>query len=261
MYEFIGKLMGLALRTKNSLNLNLPPVIWKILIRDKITEADIESIDVTAFNLVKDMENYEMELGFDKKRVTEESRKAAFERRFAAVYFEVSNSAGTPQILGGDKRRKITWENHNEYRTALFEYKKSEFDVQLDAMRSGISCVVPFALLGMFTWEEIEREVCGERRMNLELLKKMTKYEHCFATDQHIKYFWQMLQDFSDAERALWLKFVWGRSRLPVRAADFEERFCIQILRAAEDSPNPDGYLPIAHTCFFSLQLPRFGFF
>ena len=57
MYEFIGKLMGLALRTKNSLNLNLPPVIWKMLIRDKITEPDIESIDVTAFNLVKDMEN------------------------------------------------------------------------------------------------------------------------------------------------------------------------------------------------------------
>ena len=95
---------------------------------------------------------------------------------------------------------------------ALSEFKKHEFDIQIDAMRSGMACVVPFALLGMFTWEEIQREVCGEQRMNIELLKKMTKYENCFASDQHIKFFWEMLSTkFNEGERSLWLKFVWGR--------------------------------------------------
>jgi len=30
MYEFVGKLMGLAIRTKQLLNLNLPSMVWKV---------------------------------------------------------------------------------------------------------------------------------------------------------------------------------------------------------------------------------------
>ena len=67
-----------------------------------------------------------------------------------------------------------------------------------------------------------------------------------------------MLEErFDDAQRAQFIQFVWGRSRLPLRARDFEKPF--RINRLAESEREPDKYLPVAHTCFFSLDLPRYS--
>eukprot|EP00456_Euglypha_rotunda_P080404 TRINITY_DN77831_c0_g1_i1.p1 TRINITY_DN77831_c0_g1~~TRINITY_DN77831_c0_g1_i1.p1 ORF type:complete len:173 (+),score=25.24 TRINITY_DN77831_c0_g1_i1:89-607(+) len=38
LYEFLGKLMGLAMRTGTLLNLDLPSIIWKPLVDEEVTE-------------------------------------------------------------------------------------------------------------------------------------------------------------------------------------------------------------------------------
>lgn len=51
------------------------------------------------------------------------------------------------------------------------------------------------------------------------------------------------------------MRFTWGRSRLPLTAAAFSQRFKIQAF-----SKRPaDVYFPVAHTCFFSLELPAYS--
>ena len=50
-------------------------------------------------------------------------------------------------------------------------------------------------------------------------------------------------------------RFAWGRSRLPLSAEQFNQPFKIQAF-AREPA---DAYLPVAHTCFFSLELPRYS--
>lgn len=51
-------------------------------------------------------------------------------------------------------------------------------------------------------------------------------------------------------------RFVWGRSRLPLTAAGFKtQKFRIQQFNRTP----PDQYMPVAHTCFFSLELPRYS--
>jgi len=48
--------------------------------------------------------------------------------------------------------------------------------------------------------------------------------------------------------------FVWGQSRLPYNPNDFTQKF--------ELWPHPinnDSVLPVSHTCFFSLELPRYS--
>ena len=45
MLEFVGALMGCAIRTKNFLNLDLPSIIWKQLVDSPITRKDLENID------------------------------------------------------------------------------------------------------------------------------------------------------------------------------------------------------------------------
>lgn len=94
--------------------------------------------------------------------------------------------------------------------------------------------------------------------MNIDLLEQMTVYESCSGQDPHIVLFWKMLRErLDDIERCQFLRFVWGRSRLPLKPEDFDRKFKISRMHQADRVP--DDYLPISHTCFFSLELPRYS--
>lgn len=44
-YEFIGKLIGISIRTKNNVDLNFPSIIWKPLVCSRLDRTDLEAID------------------------------------------------------------------------------------------------------------------------------------------------------------------------------------------------------------------------
>lgn len=72
-----------------------------------------------------------------------------------------------------------------------------------------------------------------------------------------VQWFWEVLETFSPAERSLFLRFVWGRTRLPRNIADFRGRdFVIQVLDKYQP---PDHFLPESYTCFFLLKMPRYS--
>ena len=45
MYEFVGKLMGIAVRTNNTLELDLPSIVWKALVGQELEIADLTAVD------------------------------------------------------------------------------------------------------------------------------------------------------------------------------------------------------------------------
>ncbi len=97
--------------------------------------------------------------------------------------------------------------------------------------------------------------VCGSPEIDIKLLESMTEYSSCEANNPHVRMFWQALSEFNNEERSALIKFTWGRSRLPLNAQGFAQRFKIQSF----DRNPPDAYFPVAHTCFFSLELPRYS--
>jgi len=56
MFEFLGQLFGLAIRTKLLLPLNFPPIIWKKLTGEVVTRRDVEMIDTLSFNILRHVE-------------------------------------------------------------------------------------------------------------------------------------------------------------------------------------------------------------
>jgi len=82
--------------------------------------------------------------------------------------------------------------------------------------------------------------------------------------------FWNVLESFENKDRAAFLRFVWGRIRIPKRRSEFKQKFKIQSSSedeasssstssdGADQANNEDQKLPKAHTCFFSLSLPRY---
>lgn len=88
--------------------------------------------------------------------------------------------------------------------------------------------------------------------------------------------FWEVMEEFTNQERSLFLRFVWGRTRLPRNIADFRGRdFVLQGEKFTEsswnscsiitvslvlDKYNPaDHFLPESYTFFFLLKMPRYS--
>lgn len=67
------------------------------------------------------------------------------------------------------------------------------------------------------------------------------------------------MRNFNDQRRSDFLRFVWARSRLPPTVQDFKQKFKIQAPTKEAAKLNPDQFLPKAHTCFFSLNLPKYS--
>lgn len=61
-----------------------------------------------------------------------------------------------------------------------------------------------------------------------------------------------MFRGFSNKDRSQFLRFAWGRSRLP-KSNPWPRSFKIKYNEAG------DEMLPTAHTCFFQLDLPQYS--
>ncbi|RHY10675.1 hypothetical protein DYB25_007905, partial [Aphanomyces astaci] len=137
-------------------------------------------------------------------------------------------------------------------------YRLSEFKPVCQDVARGIATILPLPTLGLLTWKDLATLTCGKYTVDIDLLKRRTTYgDGCSGTDPHIAYFWDVLREFTDAQRSSFLRFVWGRSRLPTHAADFTQDFKISGMPKAVGKA--DSYLPLAHTCFFSIDMPAYS--
>jgi len=127
----------------------------------------------------------------------------------------------------------------------------------LSLLLRGLSSSVPVELFPIFTPQELEGLFCGAPDLDISVLRKASQYEGVGESDAHIDYFWKALEIFDRNERTKFINFCSGRSRLPASAAAYPMPF--KLLSPNPRTLNdPDSYLPIAQTCFFSLSLPKY---
>ncbi|KAH7479170.1 E3 ubiquitin-protein ligase HERC2 [Phytophthora ramorum] len=248
MAEFLGKLAGVAVRTKTPLDLNLPPVVWKLLVGQNVTRHDIEAVHQGCFQVVDTIAN------LDAHGITE----TMFDEIVDASFTVLSSTRETVELVPGGQHLHVTWEDREEYASAVETYRLTEFAPVCGDISRGIATILPAPTLGLFSWHELRTLVCGKASVDIALLRRRTIYgDGCLATDPHIAYFWDILAEFTAEQKSSFLRFVWGRSRLPTHAADFTQDFKISGLPKA--AGRADMYLPIAHTCFFSIDLPSYS--
>eukprot|EP01039_Chlorochromonas_danica_P004879 gene4879-5347_t len=243
MLSFLGQLMGVAVRTKDFLALNFPPFVWKLLSGATPTVEDLEGIDYSLVASLRQLRDIAMDA-----------------ETFAQTFFETfttlsSDDRVVPLLPKGDQL-DVTLENRQEYIDLVFQYRLHEFDLQAAAVRTGLASILPLHLLNLYTADELEEMVCGKADIDVDLLERVAEYSGCSPSDPHVRNFWELLSSFDNNERSAFLRFTWGRSRLPLTAATFTQRFKIQSFNK---SGSPDSYFPVAHTCFFSIELPRYS--
>lgn len=199
------------------------------------------------------------------------------------VTWSMTRSDGQIVDLSPSGRHKSVSASDLElYLQKYVECKLNESKHQLLWFRDGLHSVIPSISLSLLTWQELEIIVCGysHSSSNLDMngsvdgvnsttnqfstdmrrLQANTEYDDdVSATDSHIVNFWDVvINDFNELEKQSFLRFVWARSTLPPVGSEFMQKFKIQSAVGDDAVLKPDQYLPKAHTCFFSLNLPRY---
>jgi other hect domain ubiquitin protein ligase E3 len=154
----------------------------------------------------------------------------------------------------------VEFEQRGEFLQQLLAVHLSQAHAQVRAMTTGLSTVVPVPVLQLYTWNEFETLVCGEARVDVEMLRRHTEYSGCDPDAPHIQYFWEVLHDFTEAERCKFVEFAWGQERLPATDEEFEAYPRIRMLiKASTARGDPDNKLPTVDTCFFNVTIPAYS--
>lgn len=271
--EFLGKLMGIALRTgchNSGLVLRFPRIVWKYLVQAEVTFDDVCQYDKIIGDRVRYIENIVNEIEEEVDEDDEEERANVWLEDTEELDLRhcVMGADGVEhELFPGGKEVVVQWGTHREYLQSTKSYRLREVELQCEAMARGIATQVPRAMLSLFTPQELEVMVCGEATVDLSFLRKMTEYvEPLLETDDVVRFFWEVLESFNQDELALYLRFIWGRSRLPGRRSSggsdnsstpsFVHKICFL---ETDERQDPDSFMPVGHTCFLRIDLPNYS--
>jgi hypothetical protein len=178
---------------------------------------------------------------------------SAFARAFPLLRFSTKSLDGCiiDLVVQGGRNVRVTLSSRWQYVQSALSYHMTAYDCAIKHIQRGLYSLVPARALRLLSWHELAFSVAGRPEIDTSQLRKHTVYEGYRATDETIVMFWRVFESISNAERSLFIRFAWGRSRLPVKWGS--TRF--KLARR----PSGDEQLPIAHTCFFSVELPPYS--
>jgi hypothetical protein len=154
--KFLGNLMGYAICSGNLLNINLHPVVWKLLVGQKIYLSEYESVDIYFFKQITDLINTHLL----NKDCVEPLTQITFQFSDGKeIVLEIEKDNSKERLI---ERAKLT--------------RLNEFKEQMEIMKQGLREVVPENILQFLTWRELEELVSGKNIVNLDLLKRFTHY-------------------------------------------------------------------------------------
>ncbi|XP_067645709.1 probable E3 ubiquitin-protein ligase HERC4 [Eurosta solidaginis] len=107
-------------------------------------------------------------------------------------------------------------------------------------------------VLQIFKPEELMAVVVGNEEYDWKALELHCEYKNGYHTgDQTIRWFWEIFHDLPESEKKKFLLYLTGSDRIPIQGMK-AIKICIQ--------PTTDErFLPVAHTCFNLLDLPRYN--
>eukprot|EP01043_Picozoa_sp_COSAG02_P023891 COSAG02_NODE_1289_length_13445_cov_16.898322_8_plen_816_part_00 len=234
-FRFIGGLMGSAARTSSFFEIDMPSLIWKYLLGEKIGTHEVADIDARVAQQLEAGSPALSEAEWDAQET---------------VYWSVRLVNGRVLAVRGDGSA-VQYPERTTWAAACLQTWENQFSDQLQAIRDGFYGTFPELSTRLLTWRELERRVSGQPDVSVQALKKIARYESGYrADDAYITQFWAVIESMSGLERKGFLGFCWGRGRLPPHPTQPLTIDC---------SGDSDNSMPHSHTCMFQLHLPRYS--
>ncbi|NXD14173.1 HECD3 ligase, partial [Nothocercus nigrocapillus] len=236
-YEWIGQLMGAALRGKEFLVLALPGLVWKQLAGEEVSwSKDFAAVDSELVKLLEVLQAVDRE---------------AFDFMFGRelTYTTVLSDQRVVELIPNGSSTVVRYEDRKEFIRLVQKARLEESKEQIAAIRAGLLRVVPQAMLDLLRWQQVEKMICGEPEITVADLRKHITFEEFPSKDPRVEMFLEALNNFTSKDLSRFLKFVTGRSRLPVQITIYPDR------------TNSQGVdlMPEASTCSSIFYLPTYS--
>ena len=204
--EWLGRLMGQALRSEESITLSLPGLYWRRLTGEPVAwardyvEIDAAAVDLLARIVAAAEPDFHPETGV-----------------FAHLTFTTALSNGeVVELCAEGARRPVSFETRLEFVGAVQRARLGEADEQLRALQSGLGSSIPRAALSLVSWQDLRRSICGCPEIAAAEVLACLQYANMVQTDKTRQQLLAVLTLFSSRELSLFLRFASGRTRLPI---------------------------------------------
>ncbi|OQR82728.1 HECT E3 ubiquitin ligase [Achlya hypogyna] len=237
---------GISLRTRGDFPFAFCPLVWKMLLRQPLDRQDLEGTDTLLVQMLDGIRHC------DADGITTD---AQFEAAFADLDLRFTTYGSNGQLVElvpGGGATPVTFANRVAYCDSVENYRLREVEVQVNAMRRGLAALYPLRVLTLLTWQEMEMLTCGSPKIDIAVWRQHTRYDGYTEHDETVHLFWEVMASFTDEQRSDFVRFAWGRSRLP--RGKWPQPFKL-TKKGGRDSALS---LPVAHTCFFSVELPPY---
>ncbi|XP_063792488.1 E3 ubiquitin-protein ligase HUWE1 isoform X10 [Pseudophryne corroboree] len=244
-FKFVGRIVAKAVYDNRLLECYFTRSFYKHILGKSVRYTDMESEDYHFYQgLVYLLENDVSTLGYDLTFSTEVQEFGVCEVR---------------DLKPNGANILVTEDNKKEYVHLVCQMKMTgAIRKQLAAFLEGFYEIIPKRLISIFTEQELELLISGLPTIDIDDLKSNTEYHKYQSNSIQIQWFWRALRSFDQADRAKFLQFVTGTSKVPLQGfAALEGMNGIQKFQIHRDDRSTDR-LPSAHTCFNQLDLPAY---
>eukprot|EP01006_Ploeotia_vitrea_P051059 TRINITY_DN67520_c8_g3_i2.p1 TRINITY_DN67520_c8_g3~~TRINITY_DN67520_c8_g3_i2.p1 ORF type:complete len:480 (+),score=192.22 TRINITY_DN67520_c8_g3_i2:1281-2720(+) len=246
-YRF-GQLIGIALRSKSVLDVDIADYFWKQLVGEPVSVADLASIDYTTYKTLQFCDPRD-------NHPFDEQEFYAYYGRLAYVC-ALSDGSTTVELFPGGAKHVVRFADRWRFADTMVRVRLAETNVQVEAVRRGLLTIVPADALQLLTWRELQTRVCGNAVVDLALLKRHTSYSprRYDENSDVVRNFWRVLESLDERDTGKFLQFAWARSRLPpADEAEATWRLKLNIIDSLSEED-----LPTAETCFFNVNMPHY---
>eukprot|EP00743_Colponemidia_sp_Colp-15_P003757 GILK01004053.1.p1 GENE.GILK01004053.1~~GILK01004053.1.p1 ORF type:complete len:1970 (+),score=455.64 GILK01004053.1:306-6215(+) len=243
-FKFVGRIIGKALYDGYMLDAYFTRSFYKHMLGIAVTYHDMEAIDPEYYkNLKWTLEN-------DITDVVDLTFSVETEELGRQIVVDLKpNGRNIP----------VTENNKMEYVQLLCELKMTTaIKQQIDSFLEGFRELIPADLISLFDDRELELLISGLPDIDVEDLRNNTEYSNFTVDSPQIRWFWDVLRSYDQQDRAAFLQFVTGTSRVPLEGFK-----ALQGMRGPQKFQIHKAFgstarLPSAHTCFNQLDLPDY---
>jgi hypothetical protein len=245
-FKFVGRVIGKALLDGYLLDVFFTRSFYKHIIGQEVTYTDMEESDPALYKSLLML----LGLNLDESDLHE-------------YYFyyeeEEFGKIVTKELIPDGRTIRVTERNKMDYISSLCQMKMSRnIKTQINHFLQGFHELIPKTQISIFDAKELELLISGLPTIDVEDLRAHTDYHNYTEESPVIQWFWEVMEEFSNEERAEFLQFVTGSSKVPLEGFKaLQGMGGVQNFQIHKSFTSSER-LPTCHTCMNQLDLPEY---
>uniref|UniRef100_G3NHP7 HECT domain-containing protein n=1 Tax=Gasterosteus aculeatus aculeatus TaxID=481459 RepID=G3NHP7_GASAC len=241
LFNLIGVICGLAIYNLTIVELNFPVALYKKLLKRKPTLDDLKELMPDVGRSLQQLLDY-----------TEDDLEETFCLNFT-ITEENYGATEVLELVRNGEDISVNKSNRQDFVAAYVDYVFNTSVASLfECFYAGFHKVCGGKVLELFQPNELQAMVIGNTNYDWTELEKSTEYKGEYWKDHPtIRLFWEVFHSLPLEKKKQFLLFLTGSDRIPILGMK-------NLKLVIQPTSGGEHYLPVAHTCFNLLDLPKY---